>query len=250
MFIINDISDFRKADELITQYLEKNSINDAHFNYLNYFNNTRTNYICVKSIFAENVIKEIKKKKNEKNFRKLLDLLWFSNDFQKMIIAAKLYPYVETNFDDYIKIVKKIDNWAHCDVFCSKVSGPYFYKNPDKLEKIVSFAKSNNPWERRFATVSLITTLRNVDGDHKKALEILDMLMTDTAQKEVMAATDWMIREYLRKNYDKGFEYMLKWADYAKKNNDKNVRWVLVRARHKLQPKDKKEIEKIIGMKK
>ena len=108
---------------------------------------------------------------------------------------------------------------------------------------------SRNPWRRRFAAVSLITTLRNPDLDHEVALDILSILVPDEAQREVLAAADWMIREYLRKNYKKGFKYMHNWALHYKETGDRKVRWVLVRARHKLQDKEKKVIEKLIDMK-
>jgi len=248
--IADALPDVKKADSLLDNYLSEKACKPDHrFSPQRYFNDTKKTYLWVRTPDLTAVVKTLKKHKAEPAFRQFIDMLWYSNVFEKMIIAAKSYAFIELNFDDYTKIIRSIDNWAHCDVLCAS-SGAYFRDHPGEIKRLMPLAKSKNPWERRFATVSLIGILREPNADHGTALQVLDILMTDTDLKVIGAATDWMVREYLRKNYDAGLAYVRKWADYAQRTGDKNVRWVLVRARHKLKENDKKEIEKKLSVRK
>ena len=249
--VVKALPYLEKFDKRLDKYLKERKRPLGKFRPDNYFNNTKLEFLNVKAEHGYAIIKEIKKRKvDKKTIRKLADFLWKKNVFEKKSIAIGCYILSDLNFMEFGKIVKDIDNWAHCDYFCTKLSGPFFHENPKYLEKLKKFAYSKNPWERRFATVSLITTLKDPDVKHDTALKILSILVPDEAQREVLAASDWMIREFVKKNYKKGFDYMKQWAKYVQKTGDKNARWVLVRARHKLNEKDKKYIEELIGMKK
>ncbi|MEM0372637.1 MAG: DNA alkylation repair protein [archaeon] len=210
--IAEALPDFKKADALLDAYLRERAKTLGKFRPENYFNNTKARFINVKTANIRDVSKALCKKKNEPYFREFADFLWNSGVFEKMSIAAEAYAYCDLSFEDFSEIVKNIDNWAHCDSFCARVSGPYFQNQPTKIPELMRFAKSRNPWERRFACVSLISILRDKSANHVDALRILDILVPDKDRKIVGAAVDWMMREYVKKNYDEGFAFMKKWA--------------------------------------
>jgi|GEM_PF-6778654 len=244
--VITSLPDFKKADKLLTKYLNQHKENFA-FDLKNYFNNTSSEIIGVKAKYLDEVVKELKKQKKERYYKKFLDFLWQSNVFEKKMIAVKGYAFIDVNFNDFEKIAVGFDNWAHVDLFCMRVSGPYFLSHPKEVIKLEKFALSKNPWFRRFAAVSLISVLKDEYVEHDVALKILDLLVVDEAQREVLTASDWMIREFIKKNYEKGYNYLVKWASHYAKTGNKKVRWVLIRARHKLKKEHKKEIEELIG---
>ena len=244
--VASALPDFEKADKLLDKYLKERK-ESFKFNLKKYFNNTSSKIIGVKAQSLDEVVKELKKHKKAKYYRKFLDFLWDSNVFEKKMIAVKGYAYANLSFSDFKKIARGFDNWAHVDLFCMRVSGPYFLKHPKEVVKLREFALSKNPWFRRFAAVSLISTLKDEYAEHDVALKILDLLVVDQSQREVLTASDWMIREFLKKNYEKAYDYVLKWAKHYSKTGNKEVRWVLVRARHKLKKEHKKEIEELIG---
>jgi len=233
------------ANRVLDAYLSERRRPLGKFKPENYFNNTKAEFLNIKTDDLRAVVRALKKKKGEKSFKAFTNFLWNSGTFEKMSIAAECYALMDLKFEDFKSIVQNIDNWAHNDSFSTRVSGVYLHKHPEEIEKLIPFAKSSNLWERRFASVSLILILKDNSMSHKKALKVLDILMKDE-HPDVMKTTDWMIRVLLAKNYDEGFSYMKKWAEYYRKNNDRNVRWVLVRARHKLHDKEKSELEKMI----
>ena len=244
--VVSVLPDFKKADKLLDLFLKERR-EEFGFDLKNYFNNTSSEIIGVKAKHLDEVVKELKKKRKEGWFKVFLDFLWKSNVFEKKMIAVKAYVFVNLTFSDFEKISRGFDNWAHVDLFCIRVSGPYFQRYPGEVPKLRKFALSKNPWKRRFAAVSLVTILKDEYAEHSPALEILDFLVIDEAQREVLAASDWMMREFLKKNYEKGFDYVKKWAEHYSKTGDKRVRWVLLRVRHKLRDEHKKEIEELIG---
>ena len=241
------LPDFEKADKLLDKYLNERKEN-FKFDLKKYFNNTSSKIIGVKARYLDEIVRELKKHKKAKYYRNFLDFLWASNVFEKKMIAVKGYAFAGLSFNDFKKIALGFDNWAHVDLFCMRVSGPYFLKHPKEVVLLEKFALSKNPWFRRFAAVSLINTLKDEYAEHDVALKILDLLVVDEAQREVLTASDWMIREFLKKNYKKAYGYVLKWAKRYSKTGNREVRWVLVRARHKLNKKHRKEVEELIGL--
>ncbi len=244
--IADALPDFKKADKLLDRYLKERR-EEFGFDLKNYFNNTSSKIVGVKARHLDEVVKHLKKHKKSKYYKKFLYFLWGSNVFEKKMIAVKSFAYADLSVSDFEKISEGFDNWAHVDLFCTRVSGPYFQKHPAEIPELRKFALSKNPWKRRFAAVSLITILKDEYAEHDVALKILDLLVIDEAQREVLAASDWMIREFIKKNYEKGRSYALKWAKHYSKTGDKRVRWVLVRARHKLKDEHKKQVEELIG---
>jgi 3-methyladenine DNA glycosylase AlkD len=248
--IAEALPNFSKADKLLNKFLKERAIpkesRDPCFSFERYFNNSKTNFLCVKTGFLVEVVKELKKKKQMPELTIFLDNLWNSNIFEKMIIAGKLAEFVDLSFTDYEQMVKRIDNWAHCDVLCSRAIAFYFLEHQNELPKLKKWAKSKNRWYRRAATVSLMRVLDDKNASKKEALKILDILMEDSDDM-VMKATDWMIRTLSSKHQDMGYEYCKKWALRYKKTGNKNIRWVLVRARHKLNEKHKQSIEKLLS---
>ena len=244
--IVSVLPDFQKADKLLDKYLVEHE-SSFKFNLKNYFNNTSSKIIGVKAVDLDTVVREVKKHRRAKWFKDFAYFLWQSSVFEKKMIAVKLFAYADLKFSDFKRIAAGFDNWAHVDLFCSRVSGPYFLKHPAEVVKLEEFALNRNPWMRRFAAVSLITILKDEYVEHDLALKVLDLLVVDQSQREVLTASDWMIREFLKKNYEKAYGYVLKWAKHYSKTGDKRVRWVLVRARHKLKKEHKKEIEELIG---
>ena len=244
--IAEALPDVSRADKLLDKFLKERSKSDSHFSPERYYNNSKAKFIYVETAFMSEVVRELKRKKQMPEITVFTNKLWNSNVFEKMIIAGKLAEFIDLSFEDYERMVKRIDNWAHCDVLCGRAIGFYFLENQNKIPKLEKWAKSKNKWCRRAAAVSLMQILRDEKASKKQALKILDMLMEDS-EDMVMKATDWMIRELSKKHQDTGYEYCRKWALRYRKTGNRNTRWVLVRARHKLDDKHKKSIEEMLN---
>jgi len=105
-------------------------------------------------------------------------------------------------------IDKYIDNWAECDTLCNHTIGDYLVKFPASVSVLERWAKSNNMWLRRAASVSLILPARK--GEFlDEVFKIADILLLDS-EDLVQKGYGWMLKEASRKHQDEVFGYVVK----------------------------------------
>lgn len=175
------------------------------------------------------------KKHDKKVIKAFINELWHSKIFEDRILASFLATYLE-DWNFAFRMAKTADSWGLVDELCCHSLGPLLLKEPKHFSELNKLAKSKNKWQRRVATVSLISWMQS-PKPKKKALEVLDLLMLDE-EHIIKKATDWMLREWAKKENEPAFNYMMKWA----KKGNKHTRSVLVAASWKLTPQRKKKL--------
>jgi 3-methyladenine DNA glycosylase AlkD len=96
----------------------------------------------------------------------LCDELWDSGVFEEPVVASKwcaralprLGPEAFLVFERWL--ATRVDNWAHCDVLCTKCLGELFARHPEMLDRGEPWLHSPNRWLRRGAAVSLVPPAR------------------------------------------------------------------------------------------
>lgn len=105
-------------------------------------------------------------------------------------------------------ISRYINNWAKCDGFCNHSVGNFIQKYPDRIENLLNWAKSDNPWLRRAAAVSLIVPAKR--GEFLPwVFALSDLLLTDT-EDLVQKGYGWLLKESSRKHQEEVFSYVMK----------------------------------------
>jgi 3-methyladenine DNA glycosylase AlkD len=110
-------------------------------------------------------------------------------------------------FDLYMKRIDRINNWDLVDVSCVYVVGRYLFDKPRDV--LYTLARSQNIWERRTAIVSTGYFIRQ--GDVADTFKIAEMLISDE-QDLIHKATGWMLREAGKKDPQKLFSFLDKYA--------------------------------------
>jgi 3-methyladenine DNA glycosylase AlkD len=87
-------------------------------------------------------------------------------------------------------LLDRIDNWDLVDLAAPYVVGGYLFDKPRDV--LYELARSQNPWERRTATVATGYFLRQ--GDVDDTFRIAEILAGDDHDL-VQKATGWMLRE-------------------------------------------------------
>jgi 3-methyladenine DNA glycosylase AlkD len=143
-----------------------------------------------------------------------------------------------------ISFSKDISNWAVCDHLGfsgMRAITPYYLKELFPL--LHKWCKNSNKWIRRLAMASLTPLVR--DKKYKssgKEFEIISNLMKDE-DKDVKKGVSWVLREFTKKDSQKVFNFLIKWA---KSNPDKNTKWILKDGMKKLPKEKQTEILSIL----
>ena len=124
--------------------------------------------------------------------------------------AARLkYKFKPTDFKIFKSWLKKyVNNWGHCDGFCSGVIGPFVCMFPEFMGEVKEWTKSRNRWFRRASAVLLISLLE--DKKYlKDVFEISDLLMMDQDDL-VQKGYGWLLKEASNKYQKEVFGYVMK----------------------------------------
>lgn len=104
-----------------------------------------------------------------------------------------------------------INNWVKCDTFCNHSLGAFVEMYPEHIERLKSWATSDNRWVRRAAASSLILPARRglFLGD---VLEIADLLLRDDDDM-VQKGCGWLLKEASRCHQNEIFRYVISRKD-------------------------------------
>jgi 3-methyladenine DNA glycosylase AlkD len=170
----------------------------------------------VKSAFvgkiAKNYFNEIKSKDKTEIFS-LCEELFRSDYCEEAFIAADWAYLVRNNYseDDFLTfehwVENYVNNWAKCDTLCNHAVGSFIEKFPAYVEKLKTWALSDNRWVRRAAAVTLILPARkgNFLDD---VFEISDLLLKDRDDL-VQKGYGWMLKEASKPHRQEVFEYVM-----------------------------------------
>ncbi|MCC4767135.1 DNA alkylation repair protein [Methanosarcina sp. DH1] len=170
----------------------------------------------VKSAFVGRIVKnyfnEIKSK-DKKEIFSLCEELFRSDYCEEAFIAAEWAYMVRNNYseDDFFTferwVENYVNNWAKCDTLCNHAVGSFIEKFPAYVEKLKTWALSDNRWVRRAAAVTLILPARkgNFLDD---VFEISDLLLKDRDDL-VQKGYGWMLKEASKPHRQEVFEYVM-----------------------------------------
>jgi len=133
--------------------------------------------------------------------------------------------------DDMENLRKGLDNWESVDCFALLISGILWSEDVITDKMVVSWAKSENLWERRLAlatTVGLNMKTNGIKASPKKTIMICNLLLDDKADM-VIKALSWAIRELAEVDRNSAKEYF-------KENYNKFAPRVKREVRAKLEP--------------
>lgn len=151
--------------------------------------------------------------KSKSDIFDLCERLWQSGYLEESFIACHWSYFIHKKYktEDF-QIFEKwineyVNNWASCDTFCNHTLGKFIEMHPEYIERLKHFAKSENRWMRRAASVTLIITARK--GKFlNDILEIADILLEDKDDL-VQKGYGWMLKAASEANQQNIFEYVL-----------------------------------------
>ncbi|MBN1231976.1 MAG: DNA alkylation repair protein [Candidatus Coatesbacteria bacterium] len=165
----------------------------------------------IKSISQEH-FKHVKGRGKENIVMVCNELLSSNKNAEKFIAFDWVYRIRKTlsmedfaTFENWIE--KHIDNWALCDVLCTKALGCFIFAFPEFLKDLKRWASSDNRWFRRASAVTLIYSLRK-KRYFKESLEIAEILLQDK-EDMVQKGYGWMLKEACKHHEDEVYSFVL-----------------------------------------
>jgi 3-methyladenine DNA glycosylase AlkD len=103
--------------------------------------------------------------------------------------------------------VECIDNWETCDQLAMNVAGELLITDISRLKDLVGWAKTENPWRRRFAAAT--TTALNQKGRSypEETFRVCEPLLVDQ-EPTVQKAVAWAIREVAKNDEPAAFSFL------------------------------------------
>ncbi|MFO0837613.1 MAG: DNA alkylation repair protein [Phycisphaerae bacterium] len=108
----------------------------------------------------------------------------------------KLDPAMWSRVDAWIDA---IDNWEVCDQLSKNIAAELVTRTPALARDLREWARSDNPWRRRFALAASTALNQGGRSDVRLALDICEPLMRET-EPIVQKAVGWALREAARKD--------------------------------------------------
>ena len=130
--------------------------------------------------------------------------------------------------------MEALDNWETCDQLAMNIGGELVARDLSLVEDLEAWARSPNPWRRRFAAAA--TTVLNQKGrSHpEETFRVCAPLMADP-ERTVQKAIAWAIREVAKVDEEAAFEFL-------RSSKDKTQPVILREASHKLSDKHKAQL--------
>jgi 3-methyladenine DNA glycosylase AlkD len=162
---------------------------------------------------SKNEFKTLKTSSKSEIFE-LCEELWKSGYMEESLIACDWSysihkKYEPGDFQVFEKWIKTyVNNWASCDTFCNHTMGAFLEMYPQNLSGLKIFARSDNRWMRRAASVSLIIPARK--GKFlKEILEIASLLIKDK-DGLVQKGYGWMLKVASQSHQQEIFDFVMK----------------------------------------
>jgi 3-methyladenine DNA glycosylase AlkD len=165
---------------------------------------------------AKSYVRELKGRSKQDIFT-LCDELWKSNYMEEAIIACIWSHSVNKAYEpEDIEVFERwvdnyVTNWATCDTLCNHTVGDLIDMYPQLVEKLKTWAKSDNRWMRRAAAVSLIVPARR-GRFLSDVFQIADLLLLDTDDL-VRKGYGWMLKAASEAHQQEVFSYVMKHRD-------------------------------------
>lgn len=139
----------------------------------------------------------------------------FKSDYMEEAFIASEWAYWlrdEYSQDDFSVFERwlngYVNNWAKCDSLCNHAIGSFVEQFPTYVESLKAWARSENRWVRRGASVTLILPARR-GMFLKDIFEIADILLTDKDDL-VQKGYGWMLKEASRMHQQEVLDYVIR----------------------------------------
>ncbi len=161
---------------------------------------------------ARSYIKEIVSLEKDDLFA-VCESLWKSKFIEECVIAciwaeSRVNEYEEGDLDRFEYWINYyVDNWATCDTLCNHTVGEFLMRFPHLIERVKTWAYSENRWMRRAVSVSLIIPARK-GFFLSEIFQIADSLLTDDDDL-VQKGYGWMLKAASEYQPKPVFEYLI-----------------------------------------
>ncbi|MDR1992080.1 MAG: DNA alkylation repair protein [Nitrososphaerota archaeon] len=151
---------------------------------------------------------------SKKDIFSLCETLLSSGVMEEAFIVAEWLPKIADQFQQEDLVIFErwidcyIDNWAKCDSFCNHTVGDFMMKFPEQVGILMVWAKSNNRWLKRAASVTLIVPAKK-GLFLQEALKISELLLTDPDDL-VQKGHGWLLKAETEKHPDEVLSYVMK----------------------------------------
>ena len=162
---------------------------------------------------AKSYLRELKGRSKQDIFS-LCEDLWKTNYMEEAIIACIWSHSVHKDYlvEDVEVFERWVDNyvtnWATCDTLCNHTVGDLVDMYPPLVDRLKTWAISENRWMRRAGAVSLIVPARR-GRFLQDVFEIADILLLDTDDL-VRKGYGWMLKEAAATHQQDVFQYVMK----------------------------------------
>jgi 3-methyladenine DNA glycosylase AlkD len=162
---------------------------------------------------AKSYLSELKGRSKQDIFA-LCEDLWKTNYMEEAITACIWSHSVHKAYEpEDIEIFQTwvgnyVTNWAACDTLCNHTVGDLIDMYPSLVERLKTWAVSDNRWMRRAAAVSLIVPSRR-GRFLEDVFQIADILLLDTDDL-VRKGYGWMLKSASEAHQQAVFDYVMK----------------------------------------
>ncbi|MDR1425557.1 MAG: DNA alkylation repair protein [Rickettsiales bacterium] len=143
----------------------------------------------------------------------LCEELWKSGRLEKCELACELAYALRKSYtpDDFYTleywIAQFVSNWANCDSLCNHSVGAFIEMYPEFIERLKSWTRSKNRWQKRASAVSLIIPARR--GKFlSDILSIAEALLQDRDDM-VQKGYGWLLKVASEAHPDEIFDYLM-----------------------------------------
>lgn len=161
---------------------------------------------------ARSYIKEIACWEKDELFT-MCESLWQSQYIEECVTAciwaeSRVNEFEEEDIDCFERWIDLyVDNWATCDTLCNHTVGKFLMRFPQCIERVKTWAYSENRWMRRASSVSLIIPARK-GFFLSDIFQIADSLLMDEDDL-VQKGYGWMLKAASEHNPRAVFEYLI-----------------------------------------
>jgi 3-methyladenine DNA glycosylase AlkD len=127
---------------------------------------------------------------------------------QKKHFTANNFEQIGEWFDN------GIENWAHCDVICSKLTPLFLLNNIVSPEKMAQWLQSSRKYKRRAVPVTFIMLVKRQPQLIATILHLCQPLMADK-ERVVHQGMGWMLREAWKKSPEIVEKFLFEWKETA-----------------------------------